>query len=155
MTPKTTGSAERHIGTGRMNKSKHLAIYSLGVISFLLGSIGLLLPILPTTVFWIVATWCFLRTNPALAEKILAKPGIGSTIKDYLEFHIISRPTKRLITLIMLAAYALLVTVHGWSTTSFISAIVMLMVTLWIWSHPEVGISPKVTSGISKPDVTD
>lgn len=138
-----------------MSKSKYFAIYSLGVVSFLVGSIGLVLPILPTTVFWIVATWCFLRTNPALAEKILAKPGIGRTIQDYLEFRIIRRPTKRVIALIMLGAYMLLVILHGWTKISSISGIIMLMVSLWIWSHPEVSSNSKVDPGPSKSNRTE
>ena len=44
-----------------MNKIKKYIYILLGLLSFLIGSIGVVLPILPTTPFLLLASFCFVR----------------------------------------------------------------------------------------------
>lgn len=57
----------------------------LGCIAFIIGAIGIVVPIWPTAIFWIVAALAFAKSNPAWAEWIYARPGIGPAIKEFLE----------------------------------------------------------------------
>ncbi|KCZ90662.1 YbaN family protein [Hyphomonas johnsonii] len=56
-----------------------------GLIAFALGAIGLVLPVWPTTIFWIAAALAFARSNPAWAAWIYARPGIGEPIRTFAE----------------------------------------------------------------------
>ena len=47
------------------------------------GGIGLVVPGLPTTVFFIMAAWCFSRSSKRLENWVLNLPGIGSMVTDY------------------------------------------------------------------------
>ncbi len=47
------------------------------------GSIGLVVPGLPTTVFFIMAAWCFSRSSERLEKWVLELPGIGQMVRDY------------------------------------------------------------------------
>tara|TARA_R110000751_G_scaffold62790_12_gene129999 strand:+ start:28808 stop:29215 length:408 start_codon:yes stop_codon:yes gene_type:complete len=57
----------------------------LGMIAFALGAIGIVLPIWPTTIFWIVAALAFAKSNPQWADWIYARPGLGGPIRTYAE----------------------------------------------------------------------
>lgn len=43
----------------------------VGVVCVMLGGIGVVVPGMPTTVFLIVASWCFVRSCPWLEDKLL------------------------------------------------------------------------------------
>ena len=67
------------------------AVYkTLGALFFLLGAIGALVPLLPTTVFWILAALCFSRGAPEWFEWLRAHPKFGPTLVDYLDHKVIS-----------------------------------------------------------------
>lgn len=59
-----------------------------------LGIFGIFVPLLPTTVFWILATGCYANSAPYLRERILQHPRFGKPISDWLEFRVIERKPK-------------------------------------------------------------
>lgn len=56
---------------------------ALGLLCVAIGSIGLVVPGLPTTVFFIGAAACFTRSSPRLEAWVLGLPGIGRAVGDY------------------------------------------------------------------------
>jgi uncharacterized membrane protein YbaN (DUF454 family) len=54
-----------------------------GLASVALGGVGLVVPGLPTTVFFIIAAWCFSRSSPRLERWVLGLPRIGPMVADY------------------------------------------------------------------------
>ena len=65
-----------------------------GLAFFAIGFVGMLLPLLPTTIFWILAAACFAKSAPDLYQRILTWPGIGTAISAYLEDGVIDRRGK-------------------------------------------------------------
>jgi len=49
-----------------------------------LGIIGIFVPGWPTTVFWIVAVVCFLKTRPWAVRPLLRTPVVGPAIRWFL-----------------------------------------------------------------------
>lgn len=66
----------------------------LGCIAFVFGALGLVMPIWPTTIFWILAALAFAKSNPAWAEWIYARPVIGPAIKEFLETGRMNRASR-------------------------------------------------------------
>lgn len=54
----------------------------LGVICVILGSIGVIVPGLPTTPFLLLASWCFYKGSPRLKAWLL-NSFLGKYIRDY------------------------------------------------------------------------
>jgi uncharacterized protein len=48
-----------------------------------LGFIGAFLPVMPSTVFFIIAAWCFARGSERWLNWLLALPTIGPLVRDY------------------------------------------------------------------------
>lgn len=55
----------------------------LGGFCVALGIIGIILPLMPTTVFLILASVCFSRGSPQYKEWLLNHPRFGHYIRDY------------------------------------------------------------------------
>ena len=74
-----------------------------GVISVGLGSLGIIVPGLPTTVFFIVAAACFARSNPRFEQWVLDLPRIGRMVRDHRDGLGMPRRAKVLAVTTMLA----------------------------------------------------
>lgn len=59
--------------------TRHLYL-ALGFVSLALGIVGAFLPLLPTTIFIIIAAYCFGRSSARLEAKILAHPRLGPPV---------------------------------------------------------------------------
>jgi uncharacterized protein len=59
------------------------AWFGLGWAAVGLGSIGIIVPGLPTTVFFIVAASCFARSSPRFERWVLDLPRVGPLVRDY------------------------------------------------------------------------
>ena len=55
----------------------------LGFFFVALGFIGVLIPGMPTTVFMILAAWCFAKSSPRFEQWVLQLPGIGKFVQDH------------------------------------------------------------------------
>ncbi len=54
-----------------------------GLLSVAIGGIGVVVPGLPTTVFFIVAAACFSRSNKRFEQWVLNLPRIGTLVRDH------------------------------------------------------------------------
>ena len=77
-----------------MKKKIYLII---GSLFFAIGLIGYYMPILPGTIFMIIAAYFFMHSSDRLYKKITTNPYYGSPIKNYIEKHVISVKAKILI----------------------------------------------------------
>lgn len=82
-----------------------------GGAAFLTGAVGIAVPLLPTTAFWLLAVFCFLRSDPRWAEALMRHPRFGPPLRDWFEQGAIGRRGK----LSAVAALALGAGVGAWS----------------------------------------
>lgn len=65
-----------------------------GLVLVALGIIGAFLPLMPTTIFLILAAWCFARSSPRLETWLLNHRQFGPTLRAWRESGAIARPAK-------------------------------------------------------------
>lgn len=78
----------------------------LGLVSTAAGLAGIVLPLVPTTPFLLLAAYCFARSSPVLHNWLVTHPALGKPIDDWQQHRAISRRTKVTSTAVMAVAYA-------------------------------------------------
>jgi uncharacterized membrane protein YbaN (DUF454 family) len=68
--------------------------FSGGLLSVALGTLGMFLPLLPTVPFLLLAVFCFAKSSPAWAAKILHHPFIGKPLREWLQYKGIRKKDK-------------------------------------------------------------
>lgn len=101
-----------------------------------LAVIGAILPVMPTTVFMILAAYCFARSSPALERRLLEHPQFGPHIMRWRARGAISRTGKKAATIAFAISIALsfALTALPWPLVTLAAA---ATVGGWIWTRPE------------------
>jgi len=80
--------------TEHRSATVRFVLLCVGGLCVVLGIIGLFLPIMPTTVFLILAAACFARASTRFYNLLLNSPAFGPAIREWQEHRSIPRRTK-------------------------------------------------------------
>jgi len=110
---------------------------TLGTLSLALGTLGLFLPLLPTTVFILIVAFAFARSSPALHDWIMAHKVFGPMIRNWNEHGAIPTKAKVLTVISILASFGLSFVFHlpVWAIT--FQGISLLIVALFVLTRPK------------------
>ncbi len=76
-------------------------LISIGILSVVLATGGILLPLLPTTPFLLLAAACFIRSSDRLYQMLITHKWFGVYIKNYRENKAITKSSKVMILLFL------------------------------------------------------
>lgn len=110
-----------------------------GFICVLLGAIGVLLPLLPTTPFIILAAYCFSKSSEKFHQLLLNHRLFGPMIRDWESYGVIPFKVKLLSTtmMVLMVSYPLLFKqIPWWGVVGALS--VVLVALIYVWSRPSV-----------------
>jgi uncharacterized membrane protein YbaN (DUF454 family) len=107
-----------------------------GFAALLLGGIGIVLPLLPTVPFVILAAFCFARSSPRLEAWLLDHPHFGHHIGNWRAKGAITRKGKQaaLAAFAVSAIVGLIFSPMPWTLIPLAAA---LIGGTWIWRRPE------------------
>lgn len=111
--------------------------FSLGIVFLAVGSVGIVLPLLPTVPFLLLTAFCFARSSDRLHQWLVNHRTFGPPISDWQDHGAIGRKAKLLATLSILVAFAVPYFVGISAKILFIQAIILACVLVFIWSRPE------------------
>lgn len=97
-------------------------LFGCGWVAVALGSIGIVVPGLPTTGFFVLAAACFARSSPRFERWVLGLPGVGPMVRDHRAGLGMPRRAKVLAIAMMLIAC----TLSAWTLGSPVAAAVVL-----------------------------
>ncbi|MDZ7721464.1 MAG: YbaN family protein [candidate division KSB1 bacterium] len=73
---------------------RNILLVSAGLISFVLGAVGVVLPLLPTTPFLLLSAACFIRSSDRLYSWLIGHRYFGEYIRRYREHRAVTRRNK-------------------------------------------------------------
>jgi len=107
-----------------------------GYALFVVGLAGLVLPVLPTTIFWIGAAACFAKSCPAMQRRIFAWPGVGPSVEAYLLHGVVEPKSKRAAMLGMMLATIILIMLSSSAVVNGIGSGLILLGALYVITRP-------------------
>lgn len=121
-----------------LRNGERASFKALGGLMLALGIIGVFLPVMPTTIFLILAAWCFGRSSPKLESWMLDHPRFGPALRQWREQGAVPLKAKVMAVSGMALGYAVF-----WFgsrptlLTACIVAIFMLAAALYVVSRSE------------------
>jgi uncharacterized membrane protein YbaN (DUF454 family) len=126
------------INPGKFSKSFVKKIYILtGIISLILGVIGVFLPLLPTTPFIILSASLFARSSDRLYNKLIQHKMFGQIVRDFHEEKAIPLHAKIISLGLMWTSilYAIIVPAQGKTGLQILLGLIVTGVTIHILNY--------------------
>ncbi|WP_250157310.1 YbaN family protein [Tianweitania aestuarii] len=103
-----------------------------------IGILGAFLPLLPTTIFLIMAAWCFGRSSPRFEAWLLNHPHFGPSLRAWRVSGAVPRRAKYLAFTGMAAGYAIFYVsaMPRWPTALAVG-VAMLGSALYVGTRPD------------------
>lgn len=115
---------------------RRLLWLSLGLVCLCLGTIGIFLPLLPTTSFLLVAAFAFSRSSPQLHRWLLQHKMFGPLIDDWQTHRAISTKAKlaSAVSMIVIVILSFWLKLPTWIIGTQI--IILGLVSFFLWTRP-------------------
>ncbi len=114
---------------------KKTGYFILGITSLLLGIIGAFLPLLPTTVFILIAAWAFARSSDRLLQILMDNKHSGPAIRAWQANQCI--PVKGKIAAVVSISISFAIVWYVTSTlVTLITLAVLIAVVVFILTRP-------------------
>ena len=109
----------------------------LGLLSLVLGVVGIFLPLLPTTPLLLLSAWCFIRSSTKLYDWLLSHPYLGKYIRNFREHRAIPLRVKILsVTMVWLTiGYCIVSIVSEYLWAQLLMFVLAVAVTWRILSY--------------------
>jgi uncharacterized membrane protein YbaN (DUF454 family) len=114
-------------------------LLALAGVCILLGLVGIVLPVMPTVPFLLVAAWAASRSSPRLHRWLHEHPRFGHLLLDWEAYGVVPRSGKWIATVMMAASAATLLVVvpQKWMLLALGVVAGMAALLYWLWRRPE------------------
>lgn len=102
-----------------------------------IGIVGVILPVMPGTIFLIAAAWCFSRSSPRFEAWLLGHPKLGPQVRHWRETGSIRRRVKYIACGSMLLSFAILTQTSAPPIALWTAGTCLLGSGLYVASRPE------------------
>jgi len=102
-----------------------------------LGALGVVLPVVPTTPFLLLAAWCFSRGSQRLHRWLLDHRHFGPLVRDWEDGRVIRRRAKVLATATLVPLVGFMIPfadIPAWA--KLLAAALALWGLVYIWTKP-------------------
>lgn len=111
---------------------KQTLLLTAGFLALALGTLGIFLPILPTTPFVLLAAACFIRSSRRFYIRLIANPLFGPLVENYLTYRAVPLRTK--VTAILMLWVLILISLLIFAEALWLR-ILLLLIALGVTTH--------------------
>ncbi|WP_260512604.1 DUF454 family protein [Serratia fonticola] len=105
----------------------------LGWLAMVLATLGVVLPLLPTTPFLLLAAWCFARSSPRFHHWLLYRSWFGSYLRHWQQHKALPPGAKWKAVLVIVVTFAAsLWLVNLWWVRGVLLAILVILLTFML-----------------------
>jgi uncharacterized membrane protein YbaN (DUF454 family) len=108
-----------------------------GTLSVAIGIAGLVLPLVPTTPFVILAAWCFARSSPKLRERLVSSRLLGPSLRDWQRERAIARRVKLYASAMMASLVILSASLHLPFWIIILQVLAGAGAMIFLWTRPD------------------
>ncbi|MGC8423413.1 DUF454 family protein [Mixta calida] len=117
---------------------QRIILLIIGWLAIVLGALGVVLPLLPTTPFILLAAWCFARSSPRFHHWLLYRSWFGKYLRHWQQHRALPPGIKGRAMLLTVATFAL----YLWLVKLFWLRVMLLCMLaallLFMWRMPVV-----------------
>jgi uncharacterized membrane protein YbaN (DUF454 family) len=116
---------------------KKIFLLFSGHVFLVLGIVGAILPVLPTTPFLLLAVFFYSKSNPKLHSYIINHKYFGPSVKEWNKFGVIRLKAKIIATIMLsLVIFFRVPTLQIAFILKIFIYIILSLVLLFIWTRP-------------------
>jgi uncharacterized membrane protein YbaN (DUF454 family) len=112
---------------------QRILLLILGWLAIVLGTLGIVLPLLPTTPFVLLAAWCFARSSPRFHHWLLWRSPFGRYLRHWQQHRAMPPGAKgRAILLIIVTfSFSVYLVQTGWVRILLLLMLALLLLLMW------------------------
>ncbi|NIF46327.1 DUF454 family protein [Enterobacter sp. Ap-1006] len=117
---------------------KRLILLIIGWLAVVLATLGVILPLLPTTPFLLLAAWCFARSSPRFHHWLLYRSWFGSYLRHWQTHRAMPRGAKPKAILFILVTFALSLWLVKIVWVRILLLVILCALLIFMWRIPVV-----------------
>jgi uncharacterized protein len=135
--PRANMAVPQEAKRSRRMTSARILWRTLGFLSTSCGVAGVLLPLVPTTPFLLLAAFAFARSSPRLHNWLITHPHLGPPITDWRAHGAINRRAKIMAVLVMGATLSLSAAMGVSGALFLVQAAVLCTAAAFVLTRPD------------------
>ncbi len=120
-----------------MRKLSQYMLKIVGLFFVGLAMLGVVLPVLPTTPFLLVAAYCFAKSSPFLYKKLLNNKIFGPLIYNWQHYRCIEKRAKYIALLTMVLSVIISAVIVNNRYLLLLIVLLMAFPFIFVWRLPE------------------
>ncbi|OQP33592.1 DUF454 family protein [Pantoea latae] len=121
---------------------QRILLLTLGWLAIILGALGIVLPLLPTTPFVLLAAWCFARSSPRFHHWLLWRSPFGRYLRHWQRHRAMPPGAKGRAIAVMLVTFGVSIGLVNILWVRVMLSVMLCILLLMMWRIPVVAESP-------------
>ncbi|WPU24217.1 DUF454 family protein [Cedecea neteri] len=117
---------------------KRLILLIIGWLAVVLATLGVILPLLPTTPFLLLAAWCFARSSPRFHHWLLYRSWFGSYLRHWQMHRAMPRGSKPKAILFILVTFVISLWLVKIVWVRILLLVILCALLIFMWRIPVV-----------------